>query len=77
MRSRRPSPSLTGIEFHLELFGAKRGLIELSSGLCKSPRAMVQLEGQNGKLFDAEPVVKTSCKKRPHGTKGVVSKAHR
>ncbi len=50
-------------KFHLELFGGKRGLIELSSGLCKSPKATIKLDGQNGKVYDTEPAVRTSCKK--------------
>lgn len=51
-------------KFHLELFGGKRGLIELSSGLCKSPRAVIQMDGQNGKVWDTNPVVRTSCPKK-------------
>ena len=55
-------------KFHLELFGGKRGLIELSSGLCRHPRATVRLAGQNGKAHNTSPVVQTSCKqpKRSH-----------
>ncbi len=49
--------------FQLELFGGKRGLIELSSGLCKSPKASVKLEGQNGKAYETTPVVGSSCKR--------------
>jgi hypothetical protein len=40
---------------------APSGLIELSSGFCKSPRATVRLEGQNGKTHDTRPVVRSSC----------------
>jgi hypothetical protein len=43
--------------------GGKKGLIILSAGLCKSPKAQVNLDGQNGKVWDTSPVVKTSCKK--------------
>jgi hypothetical protein len=50
--------------FRLELFGGKRGLIELSNGFCASPRATVLLSGQNGKSYDTNPVVKASCKKQ-------------
>jgi hypothetical protein len=57
-------PDAPVTKFHLELFGAKHGLIILSAGLCKSPKAQVQLDGQNGKVFDTSPVVKTSCKPR-------------
>jgi hypothetical protein len=57
--------------FHLELFGGKRGLIEMSSGFCSAPRAAVDLTGQNGKLHDTTPVVGGKCPKhkkkhRPH-----------
>jgi hypothetical protein len=51
-------------KFHLELFGGKRGLIVLSAGLCKSPKASVDLTGQNGKAYDTNPVVKTGCPKK-------------
>jgi hypothetical protein len=51
-------------KFHLELFGGKKGLIILSAGLCKSPKAQVQLDGQNEKVSDTSPVVKTSCPKK-------------
>ena len=50
--------------FHLQLFGGHKGLIILSAGLCKSPKAQVQLDGQNGKAYDTEPVVRTSCPKK-------------
>jgi len=56
--------------FHLELFGGRRGLIELTSGLCKDPRATVKLDGQNGKVFDTTPLLRTSCKKGKKGGKG-------
>ena len=58
--------------FHLELFGGKRGLVELSRNLCKHRyRAEVAMEGQNGKVWDTEPAVGNSCggrKKNHHGT---------
>jgi hypothetical protein len=50
--------------FHLELFGGKRGLIQMSSGFCKSPKAAVMLTAQNGKIHDTKPVVKSSCADR-------------
>jgi uncharacterized repeat protein (TIGR01451 family) len=63
-------------KFHLELFGGKRGLIVLSSGLCKSPRAQVKLDAQNGKVYDTNPVVKTSCKKGKKKGGGGKKKSH-
>jgi hypothetical protein len=50
--------------FRLELFGGKKGLIELSSGFCARPKATVKLDAQNGKLYDTEPVVKSACAKK-------------
>jgi hypothetical protein len=44
--------------------GGKRGLIILSAGLCKSPKASVDLTGQNGKAYDTRPTVRTSCPKK-------------
>lgn len=66
--------------FHLELFGGKKGLIVLSSGLCKSPRATVRLTGQNGKSYNSTPMVGTSCKKKGKGKRSGGSRsrnAHR
>jgi hypothetical protein len=63
-------PDAPVTKFNLELYGGKRGLIILSSGLCKSPKANVELDGQNGKVFDTNPVVKTSCKKGGGKKKG-------
>jgi hypothetical protein len=47
--------------FHLELFGGKRGLIELSSGFCAHPNATVKLDGQNGRIYDTTPRVSADC----------------
>ncbi len=52
--------------FRLELFGGKRGLIEMSSGFCSHPRATVKLDGQNGKIYDSQPIVRSSCAAKPH-----------
>jgi hypothetical protein len=51
--------------FSLELFGGKRGLVELSRDLCaKTYRSTVRLNGQNGKRHDSHPAIATSCKAR-------------
>lgn len=50
--------------FHLELFGGKRGLVEMSDGFCADRHATVKLDGQNGKIHDTRPVVAAKCKKR-------------
>jgi hypothetical protein len=56
--------------FRLELFGGKRGLIEMSSGFCQGRKAEVNLTGQNGKPFDTAPVVAAKCPKpKKHGKK--------
>jgi hypothetical protein len=59
-------------KFRLELFGGKRGLVEMSEGFCTDRRANVQLDGQNGKAYDTRPVVAAKCKakkgkKKRHG----------
>jgi hypothetical protein len=55
-------------KFRLELFGGKRGLVEMSDGFCSARRADVKLDGQNGKVHDTAPVVKAKCgKKHRHG----------
>ena len=56
-------PDAPVTSFQLELFGGKRGLVILSSGLCEHPNATVHLDGQNGKSYDTRPVVKTRCPK--------------
>jgi hypothetical protein len=51
-------------KFHVELFGGRRGLVELSRNLCKATyRASVKLDGQNGAVYDTNPKVGNSCKK--------------
>jgi hypothetical protein len=50
--------------FRLELFGAKRGLIEMSTGFCAHPNAAVRFIGQNGKVYDTTPSVASSCPKK-------------
>jgi hypothetical protein len=51
--------------FRLELFGGKRGLVVNSRNLCaRRYRAEVRLDGQNGKVFDTKPVVRSDCKGR-------------
>ncbi len=56
--------------FHLELFGAKKGLIEMSNGFCQNRRATIKFTGQNGKVFEATPSVVAKCPKaRKHQKK--------
>jgi uncharacterized repeat protein (TIGR01451 family) len=64
-------------KFTLELFGGKKGLIVNSENLC-SPRAkthaVADFTAQNGKVYDTNPVVKSSCrgkgKKKGKGKQG-------
>lgn len=52
-------------KFTLRLFGGKRGLIETSVDLCKSPqRATVKMDGQNGKVHDFGLPLRTRCGKK-------------
>jgi hypothetical protein len=65
-------------EFTLELFGGKRGLIQLSSNhFCapKNRRADVVFTGQNGKSFKARPLLRhPGCAKRKQSTKQASAK---
>ena len=57
--------------FRLELFGGKRGLVELSRDICAHTyRATVELDGQNGRTSDTEPKVKADCGKKGAKRKG-------
>jgi hypothetical protein len=66
-------PDVPVNRFHLQLFGGKRSLIELSSGLCRNPRAAFNFTAQNGRVYDTAPKVKTSCgngsRKNHHGNR--------
>ena len=57
--------------FELQLKGGKEGLLVNSANICRAPRrATVSFDGQNGKAFDANPVIASRCKgkagKRKH-----------
>lgn len=57
------APDVPVSRFQLELFGGRKGLVILSSGLCARPRAQVVLRGHNGKELAASSKIKTSCGK--------------
>lgn len=57
------APDVPVSKFRLELFGGKRGLVELSSGLCRHRNATVRFKGHNGREYEASPTVKASCGK--------------
>jgi uncharacterized repeat protein (TIGR01451 family) len=64
------TPDVPVSSFHLELFGGpKKSLVEMSSGFCANPNALVRFVGQNGKAIEAEPKVRATCakKKGKHG----------
>jgi hypothetical protein len=62
--------------FRLELFGGRRGLVEMSDGFCSHRRANVELTGQNAKSHATRPVVAARCPKGK-GKRGKGKKAHR
>ena len=50
--------------FTLEMFGGSKGLIVNSRDLCARPsRVKAKFTGQNGKLFESQPVLKADCKR--------------
>ncbi len=50
-------------KFVIELAGEKKGLLVNNTNLCRSKnnRAVVKMDGQNGKVHDFNPVVTNSC----------------
>jgi hypothetical protein len=67
------APDAPVSKFTLKMRGGKKGLLVNSANLCKlkpaQTRAKVQMEGQNGKVNDFQPVVQSACgkaKKRHH-----------
>ncbi len=57
-------PDVSVTRFNLTLFGGKRGLIIMSAGFCRDPRADIQLTGQNGAEYDTTPKVAAKCSKK-------------
>ena len=52
-------------QFTIELFGDSKGLLVNTVDLCRARhRAQVQMDAQNGRVHDFEPVVKTTCRKK-------------
>ncbi|HEX7280186.1 MAG TPA: hypothetical protein VF255_11265 [Solirubrobacterales bacterium] len=57
-------------KFQLSLFGGKRGLLVNNRNLCKGKlRTKLRLSGQNGRIYNTNPLLKTSCKKGKRGGK--------
>jgi hypothetical protein len=49
-------------KFVLDMQGGQKGLLAHNTDVCKTkPRANVKFDGQNGKVHDFNPVVKTDC----------------
>jgi hypothetical protein len=61
-------PDAAVTKFTLNLTGGKKkGLLVNSRNLCASPqKANLKLIGQNAKLRESQPTIKTSCKKKKH-----------
>jgi hypothetical protein len=60
------APDAPVSKFTLQMQGGKKGLLVNSTNLCKHPKAnkaISLMEAQNGKVFDTEPALATSCKK--------------
>jgi hypothetical protein len=60
------APDAPVSKFTLQMQGGKKGLLVNSTNLCAHPnanKAISLMEAQNGKVFDAEPVLANSCKK--------------
>jgi hypothetical protein len=70
------APDAPVSKFTLKMRGGKKGLLINSANLCKlkpaQTKATVKMEGQNGKVNDFQPVVKSSCgkAKRKKGRRG-------
>ncbi|HYJ21227.1 MAG TPA: hypothetical protein VEW07_04290, partial [Solirubrobacterales bacterium] len=64
-------PDAPVTKFVLSMQGGKKGLLENSRNLCMGTnRATVQMDGQNGKTYDSQPVVGNSCKKAKKKKRG-------
>jgi hypothetical protein len=62
--------------FVLQLAGAKHGLLQNSENLCRRTQlATVKATGQNGKVYDTEPVIQNSCGKKPKKQTGKTGRA--
>jgi hypothetical protein len=58
-------------KFVLEMKGGKKGLLVNSEDICRKPqKASVSFTAQNGKAFDATPLIANSCKGKARKKKG-------
>jgi hypothetical protein len=59
-------PDVPVSKFVLDMRGGKKGLIVNSRDLCAHPsRAVANLTAQSGEIYDQQPLVKATCRKRP------------
>jgi hypothetical protein len=55
-------------KFVLDMQGGKKGLLENSTNICRSPqRAKARFAGHNGKVFESAPVLQVRCPKGKSG----------
>ncbi|HEV7481651.1 MAG TPA: hypothetical protein VGO13_00975 [Solirubrobacterales bacterium] len=65
-------------KFVLEMQGGKKGLLVNSTDICRTKhKAISHFVGQNGKVWDTNPVLSAKCPKAKKGGKGSKSKRHR
>jgi hypothetical protein len=63
-------PDAPVTKFVLTMQGGKKGLLVNNTELCETtPRATIKFDGQNGKTYKANPIVKADCGKKGKGRK--------
>ena len=70
-------PDVPAGRVRIELFGGNRGLIEMSGGFCRRPRAAIRARAQSGAALRRSPKVAASCPKGKPKKKGKRHTAHR
>jgi hypothetical protein len=71
-------PDAPVTRFTLEMQGGAKGLLVNSTNLCKKTnRAISHFTGQNGKVYDTNPVLKAQCGKKAKKAKKHAAKKHR
>ena len=56
-------PDVPAGRVRIELFGGNRGLIEMSGGFCRRPRAAFRARAQSGAVLRSSPKVAATCSK--------------
>ena len=71
-------PDAPVTKFVLEMQGGKKGLLVNSTGLCaKRNRAISHFVGQNGKVYDTNPVLQAQCANKKKGKRPAAHKRSR